>query len=72
MGTNPEVIVVIESRMALGSSTPVWHYGLARAGGATLSVSLDGEEVWTVPTATIPHSGETYTNRFLPRVDSAQ
>jgi hypothetical protein len=72
MGTNPDVLLIIESRKVAGSETPVWHYGLARLGGAELSVSLDGKEVWTLPTVTIPHVGETYTNRFLPRLKDSR
>jgi hypothetical protein len=66
-GTNPDVLIVIEARKPRGSATAVWHYGVARLGGADLVVNLDGREVWKVETIHIPHNGETYANRTLAR-----
>ena len=70
-GDQPDVYHHRVAKVA-GSGTPVWQYGLARQGGAALSVSLDGKEVWTQPIVTIPHADATYTNRFLPRLKDSQ
>jgi serine/threonine protein kinase/cytochrome c-type biogenesis protein CcmH/NrfG len=44
-GDNPEIVLLIEARRR-GEVGPRWHHGLARLSGASLSVSLDGKEVW--------------------------
>jgi hypothetical protein len=44
-GTNPEVVLVVESRRA-GSSEPAWVFGLNRISAAELHVELDGRDVW--------------------------
>ena len=41
-GTNPDLLLVIESTQAPGISSPSWSYGFARIGGADLSGRLDG------------------------------
>lgn len=67
-GVNPEVLILIESRKAAGKAAPTWQYGIGRLGGAEVSVSFDGKEVWKQPTASpIPQSRPTYTNRLLKR-----
>lgn len=46
-GTNPEVLLFIESD---GSA---WSYGFVRSGAAKLWALLDGKEVWSVPASGI-------------------
>jgi hypothetical protein len=45
LGDNPEIALLIEARHQ-GEAEAGWHYGLARLGGASLSVTFDGREVW--------------------------
>ncbi|HJS07480.1 MAG TPA: hypothetical protein VJ809_07455 [Pirellulales bacterium] len=57
-GTDPEVILLLEAREVDGRQT--WHYALAPFTDYGLSVSLDGNEVWSLakghrPTRTSPH-----------------
>jgi hypothetical protein len=57
-GTDPEVILLLEARQVAGRST--WFYALAPFTDYGLSVSLDGQEVWSLarghrPTRTSPH-----------------
>ena len=61
-GTNPDILLVIESDRQ-GESAPSWRYGVGRLGGGEAFVSLDGQEVWTQPAVGIPFRGETYMNR---------
>jgi hypothetical protein len=61
-GTNPDLLLVVESRPQ-GDPAPRWRYGLARLGGGETFVSLDGQEVWSQPGANPPARKETYMNR---------
>ena len=71
-GVNPEVLILIESRKAAGASAPTWQYGIGRLGGAEVSVSLDGQEVWKQRGAgPVPQSRPTYMNRDLKRIAGA-
>ena len=63
-GTNPDIFLVIEAWTKAGAS-PRFHYGLARNGGGNLSVSLDGDEVWTQGLANPPVQLDTYMNRRI-------
>lgn len=65
-GTNPEVLIVIESRTTGTAKTSTWQYGLARLGGAELVVMLDDRQVWREPAALPPAVRETYVNRVFP------
>jgi hypothetical protein len=47
MGTDPEIIVLIEARK--GNDGLQWNYALARMTHAHLSVSYRGRELWKVP-----------------------
>lgn len=67
-GTNPDLLVVIESRTSAATKAPAWHYGLARMGGAELVVELDNREVWHEGLAVpVPAVRPTYMNRKFPR-----
>lgn len=68
-GTNPDLLLVIESHRERGSA-PAWRYGLGRLGGGATFVSLDGRAVRTEPAADIPARRETYMNRFQRDLDS--
>ena len=61
-GTNPDLLLVLESRRE-GDSAPAWHYASARLGGGATVLSLDGAEVDSVPAVEIPTRRETYMNR---------
>ncbi len=61
-GTNPDVLLVLESSRQ-ADSAPVWRYALARLGGGAPFLSLDGHEVWTETAVGIPVQRETYMNR---------
>lgn len=50
LGTNPEVILFVESHETDQGSFQ-WKYGLVRRGFAELHVALDGHTVWSVPRA---------------------
>lgn len=66
-GTNPDVLILIESRPAAGASTPSWHYGFARLGGSPAWISLDNKEVLSLTSAYPPAELDTYMNRVFPR-----
>jgi hypothetical protein len=71
LGVNPDVLVLIESRKAPGAAEPTWQYGIGRMGGAEVSVSLDGKEVWKQGKAyPVPQILPSYMNRHLKRVES--
>lgn len=61
-GTNPEALLILESRSS-GRDSPSWQYGLARITGGALAVDLAGHEVWTQGEANPPYSGAVYMNR---------
>jgi len=61
-GTNPDLLLVIESRRA-GAAPPAWHYAPARLGGGATALTLDGAGVYTAPAVAIPTGRETYMNR---------
>jgi len=63
-GTNPDVLLVIESGRE-HDKPPAWHYGLARLGGGQPLVTLDGKEVWSQTGADPPAQLETYMNRRM-------
>jgi hypothetical protein len=63
-GTNPEVLLLIESRRQ-GESAATWCYGLARIGGAEVFVKLDAREVWKQSLAQPPTVRDTYMNRWI-------
>jgi len=72
-GVNPEVLLLIEARKAAGEAAPTWQYGVGRLGGAEVSVSLDGQEVWRQGKAyPVPQVRPTYMNRHLRRVEGAE
>ena len=48
LGTNPEVILLLEARGA-DAADARWHYAVARRGNAPLFMELDGEPVWQAP-----------------------
>jgi hypothetical protein len=57
-GTDPEVILLLEARQEQGASK--WHYALAPFTDYSLSVALDGKEIWSLDksqraTRTTPH-----------------
>ena len=64
-GTNPEVLLILESRSST-TSPARWEYGLARMSGGELYVSLDGREVWKTGEANPPVSFPTCASRFVP------
>jgi hypothetical protein len=67
-GTNPDVLLLIESRKTGGTAAPTWHYGVARMGGAVLVVNLDNQQVWREEKAIpVPAVRPTYMNRKFPR-----
>jgi hypothetical protein len=68
-GTNPDLLLVIESIQASGRSASPWKYGFARIGGADLSGRLDGEVVWHEGSALVPSRLATYANFVGPRDD---
>ncbi len=70
-GTNPEALLVIESR-SVGSAPPLYHYGFARVSGAALMGDLDGKEVWTQAEANPPYRGEVYMNGFHAALTGAE
>jgi len=49
-GTDPETLLVIETRKPAGGGTPVWHRGHARFTDLDLSVQYKGTEVFTAET----------------------
>lgn len=63
-GTNPEVFVLLEAHSVPGGS-PVWKYSLAQMTGGAVSVSLDGNEVWSSPEADPPAIRPSYVNGWL-------
>lgn len=63
-GTNPEVFVLIEAHTTATGPT-VWKYSLAQMTGGALSVSLDGEEVWSCKEADPPAVRPSYVNGWL-------
>ena len=70
-GVNPEVLLLLEARPAPGATAPTWQYGVGRMGGAEVSVSLDGKEVWAEGKAyPVPQIRPTYMNRHLRRVEA--
>ena len=46
-GTDPEVLLLIESRKPSSDQPPQWHYAFARYHYFALAGLLDGKEVWT-------------------------
>jgi hypothetical protein len=70
-GTNPDLLLVIESTRASEISSPSWSYGFARIGGADLSGRLDGEITWHEGVALVPSRLATYAN-FIGRRDDLQ
>ena len=62
-GTNPDLLLVIESSQQ-GGSARQWRYGLARLGGGATFASLDGRKVWAETGVKIPERRETYMNRW--------
>jgi hypothetical protein len=64
MGTNPDVLLVLEAG-GRGDAPPAWQYAVGRLGGAELTVSLDGQPVWTEGGANPPAELETYMNRRI-------
>jgi hypothetical protein len=48
LGTNPELILLLEARGADGADAS-WNYAIARRGNAPLFVELDGQPVWKAP-----------------------
>lgn len=65
-GTNPEALMVVESRSEGPAAAPSWQYGFARVSGGALAADLDGHEVWTQNEANPPYQGEAYMNRRHP------
>jgi len=68
-GTNPDLLLVIESTQAPGISSPSWSYGFARIGGADLSGRLDGAITWHEGVALVPSRLATYANFIGARDD---
>jgi hypothetical protein len=68
-GTNPDLLLVIESIRVSGPSASPWKYSFARIGGADLSGRLDGEVVWHEGSAFVPSRLATYANFVGPRDD---
>lgn len=65
-GTNPEALLILESRPS-NAAAPVWQSSFARITGGALAADLDGHEIWTRSTeANPPHSGPAYMNRWHP------
>jgi hypothetical protein len=62
-GTNPEVVLLIETRSEKQSALR-WEYGLTRLTGGRPSVSLDQKEVW----CPIPVGGVAPDNSYISRV----
>jgi hypothetical protein len=48
LGTNPELILLLEARGADGADAR-WNYAVARRGNAPLFVEIDGKPVWEAP-----------------------
>lgn len=70
-GTNPEALLVLESR-TVGSSAHSYHYGFARVSGGALMADLDGHEVWTQTEANPPYTGAAYINRRHPALKGSE
>jgi hypothetical protein len=70
-GTNPEVLLFVESRSG-PTSVARWEYGLARMSGGELFVNLDGREVWKTSEANPPVASSTCTARFVPPTQETQ
>ncbi len=75
-GTDPEVILVIEARKAPGSSSPTWHYGVARFSDLQLWVRLHGQEVftaspipWDAPEQDPKQRYRTFRDRGIPPIE---
>ncbi|MDR3636301.1 MAG: hypothetical protein P4L84_21035 [Isosphaeraceae bacterium] len=64
-GTNPDILLVIESQGPT-DTTATWQFGLARLGGGEPIVALDGKEVWSQSGANPPARLATYMNRWVP------
>jgi hypothetical protein len=67
-GTNPDVLLTLEARRSADAGTS-WVYALARIGGGSPFVSLDGKEIWTQPFVYIPADQDTYVNRWVAEGD---
>jgi hypothetical protein len=50
-GTNPEVLLLLETLKPKPGSKAGWRYTFTRLGSAEMHAELDGKEVWTVPRA---------------------
>ncbi|MDR3634756.1 MAG: hypothetical protein P4L84_13210 [Isosphaeraceae bacterium] len=70
-GTNPETLLVLESRSER-SGPGAWCYGLARVSGCALTAELDGREVWSQEEANPPHDGAAYMNRHHAVLDGPE
>lgn len=46
--TDPEVLLLIESRAAAPGRSMAWHFGIGRMSGFPVHVDLKGKEVWRV------------------------
>ncbi|XZE19579.1 hypothetical protein SH449x_004903 [Pirellulaceae bacterium SH449] len=61
MGTDPEVLVMLESRIQGNERT--WHYAVAPSTSVYATCSLDGQEVWTSSQQRAYETFEFYINR---------
>jgi hypothetical protein len=58
-GTIPSVFLLVESRKQ-ESSSPAWHYGVARQIDSAVTVRVDEKEVWTAPYVSAPGILDTW------------
>jgi hypothetical protein len=63
VGTDPEVVLLIEARKADGVVT--WQFGLARMASIAVRVAYRGNEVWSVPTLPWPDGLRIRTEPYI-------
>jgi hypothetical protein len=63
-GTNPEVLLVLESHGKAGDPA-AWQFGLAQLTGAEVTVELDGVKIWSRTEADPPAIRDSYINGWI-------
>ena len=68
-GTNPDVLIVIESRTD-DSGQPAWSFAATRMTNGGVQLRYDGRDVWTVDhVEPVPQKLDTWTFFYVPRKD---
>ena len=65
IGTNPEVLLVLEAQETKGAPA-AWHYALVQTSGEAVSAQLDGKQIWERGHAHLPAVRDSYVNGWLP------